>query len=127
MGMFDFLAMADNYEERAVDRYEDEEIGLIIDTAAVDDSDKPYETAVSHPAYNKGKWIIVELYDILDTAQAGHDKWVAKMTKSELPKKLIDVSTAEIADLCDGVSGADWRIKAMQEVDIRKLLRGGER
>ena len=104
--MFRFLDMIGNYEERKVDRYEKE--GLLVDTAAVNDSDKPFETAVACPAYNNGKWVIVELYNTKKQAQAGHNKWVKKMTAKTLPKNLKDVSTAEIATFCD-VFGKEWR------------------
>ena len=93
-----FTSMRDNYEERKVDAYETEE--LFISTAMVTDADVPYETAVGHPAYNKGKLVIVETYDTKELAQVGHDRWVEKMTGNELPESLIDVSRAELAVLC---------------------------
>ena len=93
--MFEFLEMADNYEERKIDRYEDNE--LTIDTAWVNDSEQPCETAITHRAYNDNKWVIVELYDTKEQAQKGHDKWVGIMTSGDLPLQLRDVSTASIA------------------------------
>jgi len=88
MGLFDFVSMADNYEERKVDRYEKGD--TIIDTCAVNDSSKPFETAVQHPKYNSSKWI-------------------KTMTSSKLPKKIRDVSTSEIANLIDVMKDDDWR------------------
>jgi len=92
MGMFDFLNMSDNYEDRKVARFESND--CIIDTASVNDSTKPYETAISHKKYNEAKWIIVELYDTKEQALSGHNKWMEIMKQH--PDKLIDVSTAEI-------------------------------
>lgn len=100
MGLFDFLSMADNYESRKVARFEGEN-GLVVDTVAVIDSDQPYETAVMHPDYNGGKLVIVEMYDTATDAQFGHDRWVARMTADPLPESLRDVSSAEVAALCD--------------------------
>jgi len=97
--LFDFLTMMDNYEDRAVARYEDEAKGLAVDTCAVTDSGQPFETAVAHPAYNDHKWIIVELYDSKEAANAGHNEWVRKMVAETLPASLTDVSTANIAML----------------------------
>ena len=96
MGLLDFMNMLDNYEERAIATYE--ENGLFVDTCAVSDSDKPFETAVSHPDYNNDKIIIVELYDTKEQAQAGHDKWVDTMLNKP-PRQLTDVSTAGAAVL----------------------------
>jgi len=96
MGLFDFVEMLDNYEERAVATYEQD--GLFVDTCAVSDSSKPYETAVAHPAYNNNKIVIVELYDTKEQAQAGHDKWVDIMLHNP-PRQLTDVSTAGCASL----------------------------
>ena len=67
MGMFDFLLMADNYEERKVDRFEKDT--LIIDTCFVSDGSLPYETAIQHEEYNEGKWVIVENYPDKESAQ----------------------------------------------------------
>lgn len=60
-------------------------------TCAVTDSEEPFETGICHPNYNSGKWVIVEMYNSKERAQAGHDKWV---------KILRDVSTCTIAKLC---------------------------
>jgi len=106
-GFMDFISMWGNYEERKVDRFEKE--GLLIDTCAVNDSDKPFETAISHPMFNDGKLVVVELYDTKEQAQKGHNKWVKIMTKKKLPKSLKDVSTAEVAKLCDAIGGDKWR------------------
>jgi hypothetical protein len=94
--MFDFISMANNYEERKVARFE---LGMIIiDTCAVSDSDHPFETAISHPQFNSGNWIIVEHYDSKQEAIQGHNKWVDKITSKEnFPLTLKDVSTAMIA------------------------------
>jgi hypothetical protein len=111
--LFDFLCMARNYEGRKVNHYEQGE--LIVDTCAVSDADKDYETAVVHPKYNGGEWIVVELYDTKKEAQIGHVRWVKKMTAKKLPVKLTDVSTAEVAEICDVFNDKkSWRIKEKQ-------------
>jgi len=101
--MLDFFNMADNYEDRKVARFDGSD--FIIDTCAVTDSDQPYETGVQHPKYNDGEWVIVEMYEDVDAARVGHDKWVVTMTNDPLPNQLIDVSTSEIAILCKAISG----------------------
>lgn len=92
-----FGCFCDNYEERKVANYAEGE--LIVDTCAVSDSDQPYETGILHPSYNDGKWVIVELYNSVEEATAGHLRWVKIMTAKELPKVLEDVSTCFFADL----------------------------
>ena len=82
-------------ETRKVARYKDR--SLIIDTVAVTDSDQPFETAVMHPAYNDGDWIVVEEHGTKEEAQKGHNRWVQRMTSDRLPDQLVDVSTAWIA------------------------------
>ena len=114
--MFDFFAMMGNYEDRKVARFEDGT--CTVDTAAVTDSAKPYETGICHPAYNEGAWVIVELYDTKEGAVAGHDRWVKTMTAKELPAELTDVSTATTAVLLDGAAsavGEAWRVKSAKE------------
>lgn len=107
--MFNFFNMANDYEERKVARYEEE--GICIDTAAVSDSDQPYETGIQHPGYNDGDWVIVELYPNKKAAQEGHNKWVQIMTAPELPEFLKDVSTANIAKLVDVFGDETWRMR----------------
>lgn len=93
-GLFDFLQDADNYEERRVARYEEDD--LFISTCRVSDSTKPFETAVAHPKYNGGKIVIVELYNTEKEAQEGHARWVNTMS-SHAPRVLHDVSTCTSA------------------------------
>ncbi len=94
--MFDFFLDANNHEERLVDRYE--ESNVFVDTCAVSDSTRPYETAVAHPAYNGNKIIIVEEYDTKEDAQKGHDKWVKIITAKKLPRIIEDVSTSGVVE-----------------------------
>lgn len=101
--MFDFFSMKDNYEQRAVSRYEDSV--MVIDTAAVDDGSQPYETGISHPEYNDGLWIIVEAYATYHQAIQGHDRWVAKMTSDELPESLKDCKNADIVRVFSEIVG----------------------
>jgi len=105
MGLFDFIFMADNYDERAVARYEEGDV--FVDTCRVYDSAQPYETAVGHPEYNNGNLIIVQLYDTKEEAQIGHDFWVKNMTTEPLPDIIKDVSTAIIMELVDAFSDND--------------------
>jgi hypothetical protein len=105
--LFDFLKDIDNYKDRAVARYEGKD--FTIDTARVSDGVRPIETAVRHPEYNDGLWIIVDAYDNVDDAQTGHDRWIAIMTSNELPNQLIDCQNAEIGIL-------------LGELDAKKLV-----
>lgn len=108
-GLFDFLSDLNNYESRCVDRYEKDD--FVISTAAVSDSDQPYETAVAHPEYNSGLLIIVEDYATEDDAKAGHKRWEKKMTAPVLPDTLKDISTCAAAELADKMKGSDdWRV-----------------
>lgn len=99
MSMFSFLAMAGNYESRCIGRYDDDE--LMVSTAAVNDGDHPYETAVEHPEYNNGKMVIVQAYDTISEAESGHAEWVARMTNGPLPEHLQDCQNSEISQFCD--------------------------
>ncbi len=92
--MFEFLDMANNYEQRKIDRYQKDD--LMVSTAMVNDSDKPFETAIRHLAYNDDKIVIVQTYDSKEEAQEGHNLWVKVMTNKNLPELLTDVSTAKI-------------------------------
>ncbi len=110
--MFSFFSMMNNYEDRAVERYEAD--GLIVDTCLVTDSDQSYETAISHPSYNSGAWVIVEMYDTEGEARNGHERWVRKMIADKLPNIIVDASSSVIANLCDLVSSEEddrWREK----------------
>lgn len=101
--MFEFMDMAYNYEQRKVDRYEDEDV--TVDTCSVTDGTHIYETAIAHPEYYDGKWIVVEAYDTKEDAQLGHDKWVKTMTEGELPEYLQDCANAEVAQLLEDIDG----------------------
>lgn len=111
--MFEFLNMSDNYEDRKVDRYESN--NFIIDTAAVSDGKQPFETGVSHPKYNDGKWIIVEAYDTKEKAHIGHNNWVEIMTADKLPTELRDCYNAEISDLISSIGGDDFMVFKRQQ------------
>lgn len=114
MGMFDFFLDIGNYDQRKVDRFKNDS-GLIIDTCFTSDTGG-YETGVVHPKYNGGEWVIVEEYRTKEEAQTGHDKWVKKMTQKKLPKKLKDVSSCGVAELCDVFSaGENWREQKQED------------
>ena len=108
------MDMANTYEQRKVDRFERD--GLIVDTCAVTDSAQPYETGISDERYNDGDWVIVELYPTKKAAEAGHARWVRRMTAKNPPGQLEDVSSAETAQLCDAFAGdGAWRTKSKAE------------
>ncbi len=94
--MFDFLNMLGNYEERNIDKYKNEKIGLYIDTSEVTDKEKQFETGIKYPDYNENYWIIVESYDTREKAQKGHCKWVKRMTKRKLPIELMDIHSVKV-------------------------------
>ena len=110
--MFDFLSMANNYEERKVNRYDKK--GLFVDTCLITDQPEPYEyeTAISHKEYNEGELIVVELYKTKGESTIGHKKWVKIMISKNLPEKLIDVSNIVVTQYMDelGKKGKNWRI-----------------
>lgn len=112
--MFDFFSMEGTYNTRRIERYEEGDV--FVSTARVTDSDKPFETAIAHPAYNGGKLVVVELYDTRDEAQQGHERWVEKMTAKTLPDELTDVSAAGIALLVEFLStDPKWRTYQRKE------------
>lgn len=101
--MINFMGMADNYEDRKIDRWESKDGLQMVDTCTVNDGRKPYETAVLHPDYNNGKMVIVECYDTKDDAQIGHDKWLNLVLNNKLPSALVDCANSEISQLCEQV------------------------
>ena len=106
--MFNFLMM----NPVPVARFELPDVfgraGLIVDTCGgINDSDHTYETAIAHPDYNDGKWIIVEEYHTKEDAQIGHEKWVKAMTADSLPAQIRDVSTTTIIRMIDSISEGD--------------------
>jgi len=111
--VFDFLNMIDNYDERKIARYEKGD--LIISTAEVSDTNTGYETAICHPKYNDGEWIIVQEYNSKIKAKKGHKIWVNRMTMKKLPPFLKDVSTLSLCRIIDKVEKdmgiKDGRIK----------------
>lgn len=96
LGLFDFLQDFGNHEDRKVDRYHEGD--LFVDTCAVSDSTKPFETGIEHPGYNNGNMVIVELYDTKEEAQKGHDKWLDLMLNNP-PTVLHNVSTCASASM----------------------------
>ena len=98
--LFDFLSMADDREERKIANTEIN--GATIDTCAVTDSNNPYETAISHPNYRNGHWIVVQEYNSKEEAKLGHSEWVEKFT-DKLPEEVVDVSTCEIAQFVNSL------------------------
>jgi len=119
-GMFDFL-LADDYEERKIERYETDEV--IVDTCAANDQPEPYkyETGICHREYNDGDWIIVELYKTKKESKTGHKRWVKLMTAEILPEKLINVSDIGLTKVMDALEEEreTWRIFKKREVKVK--------
>ncbi len=90
--MFGFENLLVPYEDRMIGRFENDKTGLVVSTAAVFDTSMPFETAVSHPRYRDGKWVIVKQYHDLESAEQGHEKWVEVMNAPQLPTVLEDIS-----------------------------------
>lgn len=88
---------AKTHKYREVAHYEQD--GIIVDTARVSDGFQPIETAVAHPEYNNGKWVIVAAYDTIEAATSGHDEWARKMTTEPLPDKLVDCQNNPMAKM----------------------------
>ena len=82
--------LSPSYEQRKVAM--DEVEGATIDTVFTGDTGL-YETAIKHPAYDSGDWVIVEEYEEKPAAQAGHVKWVEIMRT--LPASLHCVQTGD--------------------------------
>lgn len=122
--MFGFMGMADDYEIRKVANTEIE--GAEIDTCAVNDSTRPYETAVRHPGYNDGNWIVVELYDTKELANIGHYKWVEKFSQKDLPARLVDVNETDIqgfAEVIGHTLRGTFVRKGLEEVEVEDKQR----
>ena len=60
-----------------------------------------YETAISHPLYKNGKFIVVEEYAGEDLAKIGHNKWVNLCETDGLPTTLVDVGGGIIGSFCN--------------------------
>jgi len=109
MGLFDFLQMAGDYDQRKVARYD----GLegFVSTAKVLDSRIPYETGIQFNGW--GPHVrIVETYYTVEAAKIGHIAWADKMMTNGLPtREPLDVGTSEINDVLNSfrgdVAGAD--------------------
>ena len=98
--MFDFGTMLmsmfyNGKPEDKVNRTEFDE--KIIDTCFT--YDNGFETAVSHPQFYDGKWIIVEYYDDKESAAKGHNKWVEFIKEDKFDKiKCIDKYLVDLSD-----------------------------
>jgi hypothetical protein len=74
-----------------------------------------FETVICHRAYNEGAWIVVEEYRHRSEAEAGHEKWVHRVTTEPMPPCLIDVSSSPAAKFRTGMTGVEWRRKERTE------------
>ena len=107
--LFDFLTPS-----VPIDRFKDGQ--LIVSTVQAPDADRP-ETAVAHPDYNGGKWVIVEHYNTVEDAEKGHTQWVKCMTADILPNELVDVSECGVAQLGAALSGDKWTTRFPRKVE----------
>ncbi len=85
--MFDFNAMlsAMFLNGKLEDKVGNDEFdGKIVDTCYT--YDNGYETAISHPEFDNGDWIIVEYYDDKESATKGHNKWVELIKEDKFDK-----------------------------------------
>jgi hypothetical protein len=73
------------------------------------------ETAICHPRYNEGGWVVVEEYRTLKEATAGHEKWMGLVRTKPMPPCLIDVSSCPAAKFRTAVTGVEWRRKERTE------------
>lgn len=103
--LFDFMQDYDNYEDRVIGLWDNDDNSMMVSTAAVSDGREPFETAVAHPSYNNGKMIIVECYSTEEDAAAGHKKWLGLMRFDKLPLTLVDCGNSEISQLIDAIDG----------------------
>jgi hypothetical protein len=97
--MFSFFNMCNNYKDRKVARFENED--LMIDTCSVTDGKQQYETAVQHYQYNNNDMVIVQAYDTKEEALKGHNEWVQLMTSDKLPEYLRDCGNSEISQFIE--------------------------
>ena len=79
-------------------------VDCIISTVNVTEGKRPFETAISHPNYNGGDWMVIEAYDKRKTALSGHKKWVNLIRKEGLPKSFPHCTNSEF-DLDDNAFG----------------------
>ena len=103
--MFDFMGMANDYEERKVDKWVSEDNLKMVSTCYVTDGREPYETAFEHPDYNDGKIVIVECYSTEKDAAIGHDKWLKIMLGNNLPYTLTDCANSEVSQTLSECGG----------------------
>lgn len=99
--MFEFLMDTDNYDDRCVGRFDDEQKGTMVSTAMVSDGKEPYETAIIYPGFNDGDMMIVEAYSSKDRAKKGHSKWLKKVKSGNLPDTIEDCMNAKLCSLLD--------------------------
>lgn len=84
--MYGILTMSGNYEERMVANTKEDD--WEVDTVEVTDRSWLYETAVRHPKFRQGSWIVVEGASNIGNAEAMHNRWVEIMRNN--PKIIRD-------------------------------------
>ena len=115
----DFDDMESTQQERRIARFERRDdsghLLMVVNTALVTDSPTPYETAVSKPCYNQGRWVVVQCYDDPRDALVGHRAWVEVMENGS-PDELIEVSGCAVVIKRDEIeAGQEWRVKQRHE------------
>ena len=90
-----------------------EKDNIIVSTVEINDTPGfTYETAIAHPSYNNGEFVIVQLYKTEEETIIGHENWVTKMMQKKLPEVLIEVGECQITKMEDSACGGkEWRIK----------------
>lgn len=92
-GLFGYMDMIGNYEERVVKN--DKCADFTLDTARVTDRNWIYETAVAHSGFNNGDWIILDGCMSKEQAVEMHDKWLNKLQNEDITE-LTDYYTDEV-------------------------------
>ena len=62
-----------------------DEGGLYIGELSISEREEAVKFAVQHLDCNDNEMVIVEAYDIIEEAEAGHDRWVKTMSSEALP------------------------------------------
>lgn len=98
--MFGCLHDAFNYPDRVVGRFE--RPGLLISTARVSDSTRPFETYVRRGRVLSGDFAVVEEYDNAGDAAVGHELWVMLLTHDP-NRALVDRGTSQVKQLLNAL------------------------
>ena len=87
---------------------------MMIDTIRVSDGERSFETAISHFRYHDGKLVIVQAYDTWSEAVAGHESWIATMTRDPLPEYLRGAENDIFSQILDLMEGEESNVFPLQ-------------